>query len=365
MKRILLYLFILALPGNLKAQNSAPVYSFFSAGHTYGPPLSYHYGLHYPFVDYFPEIESYPNIELGFLTGDVVYTGTAAYWDSAQTDINKLNMPVYIAAGNHDMGSEFISRFGDYYFSFKHNNDLFIVLTPGLDSWNISGNQLEFLTNTLDSNHAIVNNIFIFMHELIWWGPDNEYKNVKINYEPYYPGSTNFDTVVKPLLLSYPNKITIYAGDLGATSSVSPFMYHSFDNITLIGSGMGGGIQDNIIVTEVYEDSVYYNLVAINGDNPKSLGELTDFILSQSKDFTKNNDIRIYPNPCKNYFRVENKLPADLTMYIYTIYGQLIKTKQIVKLSNNEIETIGLKPGIYFLRVFGEEAYFEQKLIIQ
>ncbi len=364
-KKLLLYFSILFLLVNVEAQNRTPLYSFFSAGHTYGNPMSPQYGLHPPFVEYIPAINNYPNIVLGVLTGDVVLHPTADYWDSAQIDIDKLNMPVRLAAGNHDMGSEFVNRFGDYYYSFTHNNDLFIVLTPGLDSWNIVGDQLEFLSNTLDSNSANVNNIFIFMHELIWWSPDNEYQNVIINYEPHYPGSTNFDAVVKPLLLSYPNKITIYAGDVGATAQVSPFMYHSFANITLIASGMGGGIRDNIIITEVYEDSVYYNLLAINGDNPKALGELTDYSLYSSISLLSSNQIQVFPNPCNHYFSLENKLQSDLTMEIYNVYGQLIMSKPIFKHSNNEIEIANLKPGIYVLMLFGQDAYYEQKLIVQ
>ena len=365
MKKIVVYLFVLILPGNLNAQNDIPIYSFFTAGHTYGNPNSPHYGLHYPFVDYIPTINNYPNMELGFLTGDVVVAGTAAYWDSAQVDIDKLNMPVYIAAGNHDIGAEFVNRFGDYYFSFEHNNDLFIVLTPGLDSWNISGSQLEFLTNTLDSNYTIVNNIFIFMHELIWWSPSNEYQNIDINFEPHYPGSTNFDTVIKPLLLSFPNNITIYAGDLGCTDQVSPYMYHSFDNITLIGSGMGGGIRDNIIITDVYENSVHYNLVAINGDDPNSLGELTDFSIFASPEWVMKNEIKIYPNPAKEYFKIENSLQCNLNMKIFSLHGQLIHTGLIQKNIVNKIETAQLKPGVYFVQLYSDKQCFEQKIIVQ
>jgi len=365
MKKTFLYFSFFVLFGNAQAQINTPVYSFFTAGHTYGSPMNPHYGLHYPFVNYFPSIENYSNIEIGFLTGDVVVYSTAAYWDMAQIDIDKLNIPVHIAAGNHDMGSEFVSRFGDYYFSFIQHNDLFIVLTPGLGSWNINGAQLEFLTNTLDSNYANVNNIFIFMHELIWWAPDNEYQNIKINYEPHYPGSTNFDIVVKPLLLSFPNKITIYAGDLGATNGVSAFMYHSFDNITLIASGMGGGIQDNIIVTEVYEDSVYYNLVAINGNDPKVLGELTDYSIYSSVELIASNQIQIYPNPCNGYFKVKNKSTADLKMDMYNVYGQLILSKPISENSINKVDLPGISPGIYFIQLFGEDIYFEQKLLVQ
>lgn len=366
MKTIFFYLIILIQANSLCAQNEMAVYSFFTAGHTYGSPSSPHYGLHYPFTDFIPDINAYPNMDLGFLTGDVVVSGTAAYWDSAQADIDRFSMPVYIAAGNHDIGQEFVDRFGDYYFSFKHNNDLFIVLTPGLNLWNISGEQLTYLKYTLDSNHADVNNIFIFLHELIWWSPDNEYQDVEINYEPHYPGSTNFDTVVKPLLLSYSNTITIYAGDLGCTDNVSPFMYHHYNNITLIGSGMGGGIRDNIIITDVYSDSIHYNLVALNGTDPNALGEIYEFSLTSIDPFNIENPLVIYPNPTNSgYFNLKNTLMYDYTIQIFDMQGQLIHTEKIQKNSLSKIDVRNIKSGIYFLRLYDNGMCKIEKIIIQ
>lgn len=366
MKNILVFLFVVSFIGSIKAQNDSILYSFFAAGHTYGSPMNPQFGLYDPFVDYIPTINNYPNMTYGVFTGDVVVTSTIAYWDSAIVDMNKLNMPTYIAAGNHDIGPNFTSKFGDYYFSFKHDSDLFIVLTPGLDSWNIMGSQLDFLTSTLDSNYSTVDNIFIFMHQLIWWSPVNEYQYVDINFEPQYPGWTNYETVVKPLLLSYPNEFTIYAGDLGSNDNVSPFMYHSFDNITLIGSGMGGGIRDNIIITDVYEDSIHHNLVAINGNDPDALGKLTDYVLIINyPQIISAIDIRIYPNPCSNYLNVENNLPVDLKISIYNNYGQLIQAKPIHKNSNNVITCTGLNPGVYFLHLNGNEVNIRKKIIVQ
>ncbi len=366
MKKIILFIILATISTlGLKSQTDIPIYSFFAAGHTYGSPNNPHYGLHYPFVDYIPTINNYPNMDFGVLTGDVVFDTTAQYWDSAIVDISTINIPTYIAPGNHDIGPEFLDRFGSYYFSFKHFNDLFIVLTPGLDSWNISEAQLEFLTSTLENNYTNCDNIFIFMHELIWWSPDNEYKDIVINYAPHYPGSTNYETVIKPLLLSYPNNITIYAGDLGCTNQVTPFMYHSFDNITLIGSGMGGGVRDNIIITDVYEDSVHYNLVALNGNDPNSLGELTDYSILAVPDFSMNNEIQIYPNPCVNYFNVKNDLITDLTLGIYNNNGQLIQTEQILNKSINKITTTDLRSGTYYLLLYEDKIYSKQTIIVK
>ena len=367
MKKIVLFIIILAQFYSVDAQNDTVVYSFFSAGHTYGNPnAATHYGLHEPFVDFIPIINDYPKMELGFLTGDVVVSSTATYWDSAQIDIDKFDMPIYIAAGNHDMGQEFVNRFGDYYYSFNYQNDLFIVLTPGLDFWNISGPQLEFLEAILESQHAQVNQIFIFLHELIWWSPTNEYQDIMINWEPHYPGSTNYDNVVKPLLLSYSNQITIYAGDLGCTNAVSPFMYDHFDNIRLIGSGMGGGVRDNIIITDVYNDSVYYHLVAINGDDQNALGEIYDYSISATHTLQWVNLIDIYPNPSiHGFIQLRNKSEFDLDTQIFNLQGVLIYEGHIQKNSVLKMETIEMKPGIYFLQLHNDKQSFMKKIMIQ
>jgi len=365
MKALLTYIAIFLITCSLASQSQSPIYSFFSAGHTYGNPINFQHGLHPPFEDYINNVNDYPNMILGFLTGDVVPIATPAYWDAAQADIDKLNMPVHIAAGNHDIGDEFVNRFEDYFFSLVQNSDLFIVLTPGLDDWNISGEQLEFLTNTLDDNYTLVNNIFIFLHELIWWSPVNKYNVIDINFEPHFPGSTNFDDVVKPLLLSYPNPITIYAGDLGATEGVSPFMYDKFDNITLIGSGMGGGIRDNIIITDVYEDSVRFKLVAINGEDPNKLGDLTDHIISSITPPSTSYDIRMYPNPSSNHFYLENNTPSLLHLNIYNIFGQLVKSDMISEISISEILTSEFTPGLYIVLLVGENIRIEKKLVVE
>ena len=57
-------------------------------------------------------------------------------------------------------------------------------------------------------------------------------------------------------------------------------MYDQYDNITLIASGMGGNVRDNIIIIDVHEDaSVSYRLIALNGSNHNALGELMDYEL--------------------------------------------------------------------------------------
>jgi len=252
-------------------------YSFFVAGHTYGNPITYQYGLHPPVVEKIPFINKYPEMDLGVLTGDVVPFTTVEYWDAALTDIDKFSKPIHIAAGNHDRGPVFEDLF-EYYYSFWNEDDIFIILSP--TNWNIEGEQKDFLIETIDNAFSSANNIFIFCHELIWWAPDNEFANVKINYAPQYPGKTNYWSEISPYLESIPKNVVIYAGDLGANNTVTPYMYYKYHNITLIANGVGGGQQDNIIVTEVDEDGgLDFKLLGINQGTPYEIENLKDYKL--------------------------------------------------------------------------------------
>ncbi len=252
-------------------------YAFFTAGHAYGHPSEKHVGLHTPFVNQIPFINEYPNMELGVLTGDVVRRSTQAYWDSVQVDISRFSMPIYIAAGNHDRGEIFESLY-PYYHSFWREDDLFIILSP--TDWNIEGEQKDFLVSTLNNAKSKANNVFIFCHELVWWSPENKFKNIKINYKPHYPGSSNYWTEISPILEAYSNNIVVYAGDLGATDLVDSYMYHAYKNITLIASGMGGHKADNIVITEVASDgNVRFKLLKIDGKPPVVLADLETYTL--------------------------------------------------------------------------------------
>ena len=363
MKKNLVLISLLFSCSLLLSQTDTTVYSFFVAGHTYGNPMSPQYGLYPPFVNKIEFINDYEDMEFGCLTGDVVKSSTPEYWDPAQVDIDKFDMPVYIAAGNHDIGPEFTQRFGDYYYSFVLHNDLFITLTPSLGNWNISGDQKDFLFNTLDSLAGDVDNIFVFLHELIWWSPDSIFHNVIINYIPYYPGSTNFWTEIEPVFNALPNNVVFFAGDLGCTSSVTPFMYYKFDNITLIGSGMGGGIEDNFIIIDVYNDTVDYNLIAINGEDINALGELTDFTLAVKKDNQTELPVSLYPNPVKENLFINCSFPGESFLRIFNMNGRLILKDMIRCNETKAINTDRFSEGQYLIRIWNNKHSFTGKIL--
>ncbi len=159
------------------------------------------------------------------------------------------------------------------------NNDLFIFLDPNIDNYNISGEQLDFLKETISSNSSKVDNILVFFHQLLWCDDDNIFQNIRVNYPPYTPYTLNFWSEIKPIFHVLSNNVVMFAGDIGAVDYTTPFMYYKYDNITFIAGGMGSGIFDNmLIVTIDDEKNINYDLIALQ-NNIHSLGKLEDFIL--------------------------------------------------------------------------------------
>ena len=224
-----------------------PGYQFFVAGHAYGSPNAPQHGLYPPFQSQAEALNTRESMLAGILTGDVVYEADARSWDAVEADMQAFTMPLYIAPGNHDRGDQFDARFPERYLSFEHAADLFLVLDT--ENWRVEGEQLEFLQAELareDWRH-----IFVFTHEVVWWSPNNRFNTIATNNRATYPGSSNFWTVVAPLLMAHEGEVVVYAGDVGAFAHVTPFSADEHCNLTLITSGMGGGAKDNIVITQV------------------------------------------------------------------------------------------------------------------
>lgn len=249
-----------------KPESEEILFSFFAAGHTYGDPMQHQYGLYPPFVMQFDQLNTDDKLALGVFTGDIVAKPTLAYWDSAFIDIDELEMPIYITPGNHDRGFEFEKRNLEYFYAFEKEQCLFISLSP--TNWNIEGEQLAFLDSCLTNLPTNCKHVFLFVHELIWWSPEGEYSEIKINYEPHYPGSTNYWPDIHPKLAKLQIPVSIIAGDVGCRRDVSPFSYHTKDNVTFISSGMGSGTHDNYLRVDINSNyQVKYTVVGFGTEN--------------------------------------------------------------------------------------------------
>lgn len=282
------YVFILILFSCSTAQTEiTPLdYSFFVAGHVYGYPgePQDNIGVHPPFKENLGLIKNDTSIAFGVFTGDIVYNGALEKeWDELDVDITTMDKPVYFAPGNHDIANSkkravFERRYGPSYRSFMHNKDLFIILDPNLNKWNISGDQLTWLQNEIQIKAKTSRNIFVFFHQLLWWSKENQYKGYAPNSPSGRAEEINFFTEVYPLFEALENEVVMFAGDTGVYEQ--GFMYFKTQNITLIASGMGGREQDNFVITRINKDgSLHFHLISLNGETTDALGKLEDYVL--------------------------------------------------------------------------------------
>ena len=257
--------------------------SFFVAGHAYGKPAPKgKKELYPPFKEKFQFLNTNKNIEFGVLLGDVVRYPSS--WPNVLKELEELKMPYYVARGNHDGPLEdFEKMFGKSYKKIVQNNNLFIILDPNLSEWNISGEQLNFLKETLKKEGQEADHIFIFMHQLIWWTSD-KFSKPKPNWQQNRAETPNYWEAVEPMLQNMKAPVYLFAGDVGAFSKeykkrdhIIEYAYFLEKNITYVATGMGGGVRDNMVIVDVYDDkSVKLNLIHLNGDDVHSLGKLED-----------------------------------------------------------------------------------------
>ncbi|RLD90317.1 MAG: hypothetical protein DRJ09_04505 [Bacteroidetes bacterium] len=364
--RMIVLLLMMGL--GIQAQDTAQ-YSFFIAGHTYGKPGVNNPGLHPPFKQKFEYIKSRDEIKFGVLTGDIVSPNpTAQDWDEVDADIAELGLPVYFAVGNHDMENRplYESRYGDTYYYFIFHNDLFVVLDPNIDAWNISGDQLQFMKNTVNDNYETVDNIFVLFHQFLWWEKDNIYSQLKPNSFAGRADTINFWSEIEPFFHQLPNKVFFLAGDMGAAWWSSDFTYDSYDNLSYVCSGMGEEIGDNFVILNIDSTKkVSYDLICLNTEDLNCFGDLTDYQISPSSIVSQTLNIKVFPNPAKDFLNIKFKTNGrDASINLYNIDGRLLK-KDRCNTCNKTLDLSNLPGGLYFLTITTDLYQKTFKVIIQ
>ncbi len=368
MKRIVLSIFILLIYIITYGQGNS--YSFFVAGHTYGHPGVDNEGFHPPFKDKFAYIQSRDEIQFGILTGDIVSPGpTAQDWDEIDNDISLLGLDVYFAVGNHDMENRplFESRYGDTYYHFIYENDLFLILDPNIDNWNISGDQILYMKDVVNSNYEFIDNIFVFFHQLLWWDENNIYSQISPNSLAGRADTINFWTEVEPFFRQKPNHIVFFAGDVGAASWSSDFMYDAYDNIELVASGMGENIGDNFIVTNVNQDkTIDYDLICLSDIDLECFGDIKDYQLSLLISDTHQINWKLYPNPATTNITIEsNYLNKNSILQVYNVNGKLVFETPLSSEDSQNFNTDIFVSGLYLVKVNDGKKSSIKKLLIK
>ena len=278
---IVLAVFLFTRSEKPQVERAADVepYSFFVAGHVSGKPSVDNAGFHPPFKQKLSQfMASDTPADFGVLTGGVVYRSTQKDWAEIDRELEHLNVPVHIAAGNNDRGGAFIKqRQKDAYYAFEQGPDLFIILEIDLKSWSVNGAQLDFLKNSL-SDAASHRNVFIFMHQLAWWEPENAFSCAQINSVAGKKGPSNFLPEIMPILKAIEQDVYVFAGDTGAFLDHTPMFYRD-ENVSLIASGMGGGNGNFLAVNvanKVDVELVWLNDLDTPGLSPRVLDKVAN-----------------------------------------------------------------------------------------
>jgi hypothetical protein len=280
LRKVLIFGIILGLLYSCSRESQEP-FSFFVAGHTYGTPTAENPGLYPAFMEMFESLNADPTIEFGILTGDIVRKSTDEAWDTVKMQLESLDKVVHFCPGNHDVNPRAIyeTRHGKAYYAFTHKKNLFIILDGNLNRWNIEGPQLDFLKSTLAEGEKEIANVFVFVHQLIWWDENNVFSQVNLNWPPYTPDTTNYWSEVEPMLQSFNRPVFIFAGDLGANRQASSLMYYPDRNITYLASGMGNIEMDNFLLVHINSDNkVEIEIIALEGDQSK-FGKIENYLL--------------------------------------------------------------------------------------
>lgn len=229
---------------NKKSIEFSEEFSFIVAGHSYGQPSFSVYpaqGL-VNNVDRINQIS--PNFVL--LLGDNIRVLDSLNVSIYKTEIlEKLQMPVFNAIGNHDLRSRVSLRDFEMYhdlvcentvYSFVINSSLFIILDSEISNGQIDGEQLEFLEDLLPVNSLKdhnIKNVFISCHRTI--------ERIR---------GTNYRKDVVPLLSRLGNNgIDVYllSGDLDKAPT-DLYMYRdSISKISYVHTHLSGTKDDKIL----------------------------------------------------------------------------------------------------------------------
>jgi hypothetical protein len=182
-----------------------------------------------------------------------------------------------------------------------------------------------------------------------------------------------------------------YGGNgFGGTEPVS----HIFAGDPVSGTGWtemdspsGPGDRRGLIVSGPYTflsgDTIHLENALVfardhTGDNISSVALLKTRI-QEVRDFYQNSlgvgdlqtdfgEIRIFPNPCKDFINL--KIPEMpnaevLEFTIIDLLGNNVQSGKVDQFATTKINLVSFKPGIYFIRISGKESQVTKKIIVQ
>lgn len=235
-----------------------PIYSFAVAGHAYGNPESYTSSIYPPLLKALKQLTSQKKVNHLILTGDVVAHPTKENWETVRSELNELAIDEWhIAPGNHDISPYMDTVIQpEKYMALTRENNLFLILNTSHAGWTVDSLQAVFIKESIDKAGS-VESIFVFSHQL-WWLKDApevfEIDSMRPNSYALYDGQDTFWKDAFPFFEAAKQEVYFFAGDMGCHFSLAGYYESHFDRFYFYGSGMGGGVEDNFMFVQLFQD---------------------------------------------------------------------------------------------------------------
>ncbi len=236
-----------------------PIFSCVIGGHIYGHPDRYTSSVYPNFLHQLDSLKQKDQLDLLILTGDVVAHPTEENWNTVKSELDNLNTEWIIAPGNHDISLYMDQHIQDFkYKTLVRENNLFMTLNTSHPGWTPDSLQQIFIKESLEGIDSL-DNVFVFTHQ-VWWqkNPPEAFKidSVRPNSYAGYDGETSFWDDAFPFFEDIDKEIHFFAGDMGCYEGLTAYYEHHHENYHFYGSGMGGGLEDNFLIIQVFQDGI-------------------------------------------------------------------------------------------------------------
>jgi len=200
-------------------------------------------------------------------------TALATEWKELQGYVQKLQMPFFYVAGNHDVSNplgakEWESRFGRSYYHFVYRDVLFLLLStddPNLEAakGSMSKEQVAYVEKVLKENPHVRWTI-ISLHKPIWAGKNVE-KSGWLEIEKALTGRSY--TVFAGHVHSYQkyvrNGMNYYQlATTGGGSKLRGLPYGEFDHLVWVTMKKEGPVISNILLDGIYSENLQKPITA-------------------------------------------------------------------------------------------------------
>ena len=221
------------------------------------------------------------DLDLMVCCGDTFRYCAKSCFDQTTAAMARLPFPVWNAVGNHDVAirADYELRFGSTFGCFVHGGCAFVLLDTELDKWEISGAQLEFLTDTLQAASARddIRAIFCFGHKLVHCHRQRYFEVlVGSNALDGLTGPNHFAANVLPLLAAAARRKQVFwfGGDIGLPHTLPAFAdFDPVNRVHFLATGIGDSARDSVLEVAVGVSDVQVTMRALSGGPSEALAD--------------------------------------------------------------------------------------------